>query len=592
MLKIGDKVNVKMFDGGTDRMIVYRVEARFDKNQMVYIYRVVRANYIKPEPYYNKAIAGIAFRGTVLEVKLNHAKVHLEIDETQDIETAHWFPVAVGNNAWHVMPHVGEQVKVRIMNVHDAGFVYSGIRGTTGAITRNKYMTDPNNKVFQTKWNQAMALQKNRIQFDMPGTNVTLDENSIYVHSNDSIRIEAENEINIGKTETEVMVGGVPTIVANETNKITIQAEQLLSLRATNLFNIIELTENVEIHSLLKTKLESTAKKSSLEQLSSEGQKVAALDYIPKGPGYIQRTPAEVEAMRAAEASASAQPVIPEQPKTTLNPEQIYAAIGASKGAKMAARISQAQTIDNIMGRQAAQINAGVIPETTGAAARERRTFAEWYVDTANNLIPALMGRWAHEDHRVNDWQGRVIQALLHPDPQRIAATGARMADREFPEGVPTPGQNMEFLYFNTSTTPKATVSKSGLKVTLVGAEVHGARLTWATTQYWEVTTSFGVVDANINYKPLTRRYGAGAGGSVVRIIRLENRRRHDEGLYVIVGAQLDWLRATVCSNGGFKYFKFYPSIDVSLRNAEGEIVEAEIIGKLITDEFLSTTIS
>lgn len=66
---------------------------------------------------FNETIKGVSLKGKVLEVVRDQVKVHLEIDEGQDVGKAWCFPyttkyTAEGQSGWYVMPEKGDTVAI------------------------------------------------------------------------------------------------------------------------------------------------------------------------------------------------------------------------------------------------------------------------------------------------------------------------------------------------------------------------------------------------------------------------------------------------------------------------------------------------
>ncbi len=80
---------------------------------LLFNYKIENLYYLKTKLLENRKVQGVILVGTILDVSLNQVKIHLDIDESQQKDTAHWFPYsAEANNIWYTMPHIG--VKIRI----------------------------------------------------------------------------------------------------------------------------------------------------------------------------------------------------------------------------------------------------------------------------------------------------------------------------------------------------------------------------------------------------------------------------------------------------------------------------------------------
>ena len=291
VLMLGDKVNLTLPCGKTYKLVVTKVNAAFNSDELVFYYRAEPLSYIKRHLCTNKRIKGITLGGTVIDVSRNHIKLHLDIDPEQDVGEAHWYPMAYeSNQVWYAMPHIGEHINLCVTDEIHSGYGMTDVRGRTGKMAVTPVMGKPTEKYMQTQWGKTTALHEGDIEFDTQATNVVMDEESIHIFSNDKIVIHIENEINLGRT-----VGLVPTEcgqmieVAEETKNITLEAEKMLTFRVLNYGTAIDMTEFTEYHTLLDLIHHDGTNKAPMPLLSSPGQEHDPATYKP--PGYILRRP-------------------------------------------------------------------------------------------------------------------------------------------------------------------------------------------------------------------------------------------------------------------------------------------------------------
>lgn len=262
-LKIGDKIKV-----GYERPFeITETKIELEKGLITYKYKFQNMNYLKPKVYCNEKIKGVSFPATVLDVRANYIKAHLDIDPVQKIEDARWYPyVSLNQNTWFTMPHIGERVGLHIIDTEETAVVQSVTRGTTGKVAKAKNMSKPTEKIMSTKWHKNFALHEGDVEISIPTVTVKLDEENITVTSNDKINIDATHDINIGKT-TIVTKDGV---IVQETKNINIEAEDLLTFWVTNKMNAIELDSYTTVSALINTHMEGK-NKSALPVISYEG---------------------------------------------------------------------------------------------------------------------------------------------------------------------------------------------------------------------------------------------------------------------------------------------------------------------------------
>jgi len=249
-IKIGDKVDVM-----GDSVIVTKTTFKYEKNDGVLrnLYRLEQLPEIKL--YGNERVKGISLEGKILDVKLDHLKIHLDVDPNQTVSEAFWYPCKEeANNVWHVMPHIGERVNLHISDINETGLCMTETRGVEEQMGTPRSLSKPTEKYMLTKWHQQMALHEEDIEWDTVLVNITMDEESVYVDSNDTINIETETEINIGRTEFVYFENGQKRVRVEETENITLEAEELITVQVIETESVIELDEYNRIHTPSKIK--------------------------------------------------------------------------------------------------------------------------------------------------------------------------------------------------------------------------------------------------------------------------------------------------------------------------------------------------
>ena len=252
-LSIGDRIQYK---GMTMYICKSTIEIR-DHN----IYNTINIctqQGLRQNRLYNEKIVGVSIIGKVLDAKANMLKLHLEIDEFQDITKAWWFDYATFYSTWYCMPEINdyvnlhfsknEEVKAIALNslkqkpegsydrnnsvpVHGAYNGQMGIsgQGTFGANTEGgsqspiysggggsgsapktgggvaqpiefePMATDPNVKMLTTQDNKTIALGPDHITIDTgAGTYIKLtDGGGIEIYTDSDIDMYAGNNIKV-----------------------------------------------------------------------------------------------------------------------------------------------------------------------------------------------------------------------------------------------------------------------------------------------------------------------------------------------------------------------------------------------------------
>lgn len=147
-LQIGDLLNFK----GKDVSICAK-SAALSNGILEYTYKLSGERYFERVEYYNSAIKGVSFVGTVLETQKEVLKLHLEMDKTQDAKAAYpysWRPMT--GNLLYSMPEKGTKVSLYMQDEDErnAICIYSirenGDTDSVLADTDKRYMTTQHDK--------------------------------------------------------------------------------------------------------------------------------------------------------------------------------------------------------------------------------------------------------------------------------------------------------------------------------------------------------------------------------------------------------------------------------------------------------------
>lgn len=207
---IGDRGT---FEGG----IVYVREKtiKMSKGILKYHYELCSKNGLTKPKIFNEKMAGVSLKGRVLERVRDHLKVKLEIDESQDKETAWLFPYATmyaseGNSGWYCMPEENDTVWVYFPDTESGNAVATSsirVQGSAG-----DKIDDPKVKYFRTADGKEVMFSPDEIV-------ITCSDNSIYItlnkddgitisstekikiHSDKEIKIEAEEKLTVSASE-------------------------------------------------------------------------------------------------------------------------------------------------------------------------------------------------------------------------------------------------------------------------------------------------------------------------------------------------------------------------------------------------------
>lgn len=273
-LSIGDKTTYK-------GIIMYICESMIEikDNNLYNTISICTESGLKQNIFYNEKIIGISIIGKVLDAKQNMLKLHLEIDDVQEIKKAWWFDYATFYATWYCMPEINdfvnlhfpknEEVRAIVINsmkqkptggydrnntvpVHPAYNGEQGVSGqgkfgadqeggsqssiySSGTVDRSEtkasvvqpiqfesMATDPTVKMITTQDGKTIALGSDRITIDTAaGTYIELkDDGGIIIYTLKDIDVYASNNIKI-ECENEL------NIEAKEVIRMTCEGSEL-----------------------------------------------------------------------------------------------------------------------------------------------------------------------------------------------------------------------------------------------------------------------------------------------------------------------------------------------------------------------------
>lgn len=174
---------------------------------------------------YNENIVGLTLSGKVLEAIHDKVKVHLSVDEKQEVSKAYAFSYATGYSAedhtgWYVMPEVGDTVQV-IFPIEDENKAYAA------AAIRQKdsdKTTDPKIKYLRTPNGKEIKLDKEEILITA-NDGVTF----IKINENSGIEIKTDKPISVSSGDS-VTLSSASNFTINSGKRLTITAQEAIDM--------------------------------------------------------------------------------------------------------------------------------------------------------------------------------------------------------------------------------------------------------------------------------------------------------------------------------------------------------------------------
>lgn len=227
--KVETKVNLDIGDSGLvdgHALRVVEKQTLFKNFEMVYRYTFSGEMYASQKFLYNEVFSGLTILGTVIGTENETLKIHLDIDDSQDISTAYsyrWVPTT--GNLMYLMPQVGTRVSLYFSNqCESSGKAINCVRTNGDA----EMMSDPSQRRLLTEHGKQVHLYPESLGFtstregtplavvfdDAEGVLVS-SHNKLDVIAFDGIMIEAPtvvlsalSQVQLAKADIQVTGGG------------------------------------------------------------------------------------------------------------------------------------------------------------------------------------------------------------------------------------------------------------------------------------------------------------------------------------------------------------------------------------------------
>jgi len=196
IFNIGDSIS---FQG--KKLFIFQSTAKLQDGVVTNEYLLTLEKGMSQNLILNEKIKGASIEGKVLEIEEDNVRVHLEIDENQKKEEAYWFPYSTfytseGQTGWYCMPEVDDYVKLYFpTNKEEDGVIINSIRRRTKG---GDFITDPDVKIFRTKFGKELMFNKDEIMITGKDEQVLIrlvDEEGIEIYSNKDIMIKADKGV-------------------------------------------------------------------------------------------------------------------------------------------------------------------------------------------------------------------------------------------------------------------------------------------------------------------------------------------------------------------------------------------------------------
>jgi hypothetical protein len=197
-LRLGDPVT---FQGC--RWIISQYTATLQEGILRFVYTLSTLAGTRQRQTFNGKIHGLTLEGRVIQVQDDTLRVHLDIDDHQDPETAHWFTYTTlytseGHTGWYCMPELGDAVRLYFPTINeDDGVIVDSVRRGERESER---IQKPEVKYFRTIHEKEMRFDEQQIQIAGRGSSLMVrlnQEKGVEIYSGWDMHITAEENLNI-----------------------------------------------------------------------------------------------------------------------------------------------------------------------------------------------------------------------------------------------------------------------------------------------------------------------------------------------------------------------------------------------------------
>lgn len=209
--RLGDTVSYQ-----NRELRIIEKSARLIDGRIAFQYKMKKDTGISCPKQYNDFLGGVAIKGRILSIVDGYKlKLHLEIDEKQQESEAFAYPFATryaanGHTGWYFIPEVGEEVLLWIADRNEEDAYVAKVVQKSGELSN--YTSKPGIMYTGIPSDTELMVNSDEIIMNMTDNKMYLwmsEKNGLVVHSDDSICIHADRNINISCAKMTCQAKGV-----------------------------------------------------------------------------------------------------------------------------------------------------------------------------------------------------------------------------------------------------------------------------------------------------------------------------------------------------------------------------------------------
>ncbi|MFR0049015.1 MAG: phage baseplate assembly protein V [Clostridium butyricum] len=205
MLNLCEAVN---FNG--KNLYVYKAIIEICDSEFINKYVLRDEKGMKIQKRYNDKLIGLSLKGNILDTKNDVVKIKLDIDSSQNKDTAKWFPYSTvysseDGTGWYCMPEVGDAIRLYFPdNEEKNAYAISSVNLKS---SNSQKRSDPSVKNIGTKYGKQLVMKPGAVEI-IGGNNLLMrmtDDGGIEIKSDKKIILEAQDDIEIkGKAKVSI----------------------------------------------------------------------------------------------------------------------------------------------------------------------------------------------------------------------------------------------------------------------------------------------------------------------------------------------------------------------------------------------------
>ncbi|MBZ0314301.1 phage baseplate assembly protein V [Clostridium butyricum] len=205
MLNLCEAVN---FNG--KNLYVYKAIIEICDSEFINKYVLRDEKGMKIQKKYNDKLIGLSLKGNILDTKNDVVKIKLDIDSSQNKDTAKWFPYSTvysseDGTGWYCMPEVGDAIRLYFPdNEEKNAYAISSVNLKS---SNSQKRSDPSVKNIGTKYGKQLVMKPGAVEI-IGGNNLLMrmtDDGGIEIKSDKKIILDAQDDIEIkGKAKVSI----------------------------------------------------------------------------------------------------------------------------------------------------------------------------------------------------------------------------------------------------------------------------------------------------------------------------------------------------------------------------------------------------